>query len=349
MTSIRLIVPLLCLGAYGFFWTTFQGSPYEATVFFIRVCFVSVVYVSAFTCAAVGLIGPRWLVSVAWAILLSALLSQISGRVLHVSSIYDGGFAFPGVTGDPSLLAATVLAILPSFLIVPITPADALGASLALTSLAGTQRRSAVVGAAAAFGALCLFILARRRHLRLGSVVAVLACGVLVYLAATSTPLAAELLARFDERTGSGRAVFQQLALSHLLERGLVDTLCGEGVAAIRDFMTQSFGIAIGSHNDWLDIVFGTGLVGLSLFLWFHLRLFRQATRMRDGFMGVAFVSMAQLVIIELTAGGALDPSAVASFVLYGVLSGRHELARRSIVGSVARSTFSTELEAHQQ
>jgi hypothetical protein len=129
--------------------------------------------------------------------------------------------------------------------------------------------------------------------------------------------------------TGSGRVEFQRIALESIRDRDVLLNVFGEGVGAIRETLAGNFGLAIGGHNDWIDVVYGLGLIGGALFLWYHVGIVRTALRVGGAHRMVIVMAFAGLGVIELTSGGALGPNFAPTLALFGLVRGQHEFARR--------------------
>ncbi len=214
----RFVLPIVLLGFYGALWTVLRGEPNEAAVFLVRCCFLALVFLCSLELRVRGVLDLRWLNGVAWTVLLSVIASQAAGRALGVASSYGGAFDFPGLTGEPAIIAASLFAAFPIFFLrEPFRPVDALGAALTVISIAGTQRRSALLATALALGIFVAHAALARgtRAARRSAVIILVSLGVVAAVVA-STPLGRELAGRFTNLdfasggTGSGRKSFSE-------------------------------------------------------------------------------------------------------------------------------------------
>jgi hypothetical protein len=333
----RILLPLFALAFYGFVRAASLDYAFDGAVLAFRVLFLAAVYLSVRELSVSGRVTPRWIVRVAWVALLTVIASQAAGRALGVASVYAGEGGLPGITGQPATVAASACALLALFAVrSPLRRIDLVGIALCVGSIAATQRRSsaiAVIAGLVVFGAFTVRAANRRAGLRVATLFVLLA-GVISGLAVL-TPVGDEFAERFqdlnlrDGGTASGRTEFQRIALTHVVGRGVPELIFGEGPRALRQALGQKFGMAIGGHNDWIDLLYGFGLAGIGLFGWFYANLARAAWRLEPQERAVAMMSLVGSVILGATTGGALDPTAAPMFALFGFLGAREEAATR--------------------
>jgi O-antigen ligase len=334
----RVLLPLFALGFYGFVRAASLDYAFDGAVLGFKLLFLAAVYLSTRELVIDGHVTASWVLGVAWVALLTVLASQVAGRGLGVASVYAGEGGFPGLTGQPAMIAASACALLALFAVrSPLRWTDLVGIALCVGSIAATQRRSSAAAALAAlmvFGVFTVRSAKRRAALRLATLFVLLA--IVVYALATMTSVEVEFAERFEDLnfreggTASGRTEFQRIAIAHVLARELPEMLFGEGPRALQQVLGQEFGIAIGGHNDWIDVVYGLGLVGLALFLWFYVNLTGAARRLEPQWRGVAMMSLVGSFILGATTGGALDPTAAPMFAIFGFLGAREETATRN-------------------
>jgi hypothetical protein len=345
------MAPLLLLALYGFAWTAVREDAFEGLIFCMRLLFLVAVYLSAFECAAQGVIDARWMGRTAWLVLAMAVGSQAAGWLLHVSSVYESEFELPGLTGEPGMLAAAVCGVFPFFFFrTERRGIRVLGALVALASIAGTQRRSAILAVVVALIVFGVVVVAAERGRSVMRVLGLLVVFVAAaYVIVEVTPIGASLAARFDDLdvarggTASGRTAFELIVIDRLGTRGVVDTMMGEGLGAVRRRLASEYGLAIGSHNDWLDVLYAFGIAGGALFAWLHVRLILLARRATGSVLAVASMSIMATLVLGVTAGGTLDPSAAPTFALFGFLSASAMAARRRarpVIGTLEQRTW---------
>jgi hypothetical protein len=315
------------------------GVPLATTgVYVLRLAFPGAILLSTATALGQRRIDVVWLRRAAWSVLLLTITAQLLGALFgHKAEAGDFGRALWGFTLNPAITAATLVSIVPLFLYVYRRPA-VLYSSVGLSILAAlvTLRRAGIAAVAAALAIYVGVTLCRKgerqRVLAVAAVVTVLS-GLLV----TRSAIGTDLVARFEEAdirqggTASGRtSKLWPIAWDHIKERGPLLQLVGEGpLAAPKTMLGAGAGLAaVGAHNDWFDLAFSTGLVGVLLYAWFYLRLLRLAKRLMSTRpnSGVAcFAAVAALFVLGICTGGALDPGLGAVYVLFAF--GAYELA----------------------
>ena len=76
------------------------------------------------------------------------------------------------------------------------------------------------------------------------------------------------MLARWKDTSGSGRVVFQAIVVQDIVGRPASGLLFGNGRMDVRRLLGDTYGMEIYSHNDYLDIMAGYGMLGLAPFVW---------------------------------------------------------------------------------
>ncbi len=254
----------------------------------------------------------------------------ITGRTIDT---YKSRYATAGFTNHPAVASCYLLSTLPVFLRLLPQGAVAIGAlAILFTSLFFTMRRCSLIAAAVATGCcLLLYLIAFRARIPWRKTLAIL--GVLTALAgiAIGTSAGDDWVKQFKdlnplEGTGSGRYTFWQISLEHVTDRPIHARLLGEGMGSIRDVLKRRFGLAIGSHNDWLDLVNAFGVCGLMGIAWGYWELTRLAGSLRnhrDGlFQGACAVAII-LGLMSMGTGGVLDPAWAISYAAMGFWAGR--------------------------
>lgn len=328
--GFRVLFPLFALAAYGLLQALVLDHASEGAVFGLRILFLGLVFLNAYHLSAKGLIGTRWTSGVAWFALATLVISQLVGRATGVTSVYEGSSGMPGVTGQPAIVAASACALIPLFAIRPrLVLLDVGGLALSGLSVAATQRRSAIFAAVAAllaFGVLSSLASRRRGRARVGVLFAVI--GLSVY-GLSFSPLWTDLRDRFsdlnvaDGGTGSGRTEFQRIAVAHVLRRDAVGMTLGEGPGALRQTLSREFGSAIGGHNDWIDVAYAFGVIGVALFFLFHVQALRLSRSLDAQGRATLAMTLVGMIALGLTTGGTLDPTAAATFAALGLLASR--------------------------
>ncbi len=131
---------------------------------------------------------------------------------------------------------------------------------------------------------------------------------------------------------GSGRIAFWGIQLKGYLNSSPLELVFGKGFRYISVLTAREYGMEIGGHNDYIELLLGSGLVGLFCFILFQGYLFKKALyvhREVDPLMGLlGLLLMAVLVTLGFTSGVIYMQSNVYNAVLLGTVVGlaeRHE------------------------
>jgi len=111
------------------------------------------------------------------------------------------------------------------------------------------------------------------------------------------------LFSRFDEdslRSGSGRDVLREDALTEISNRDFLVFLLGEGGGSTVAYL------GTGVHNEWIEALFTYGLVGVTLYFWMFCRCVIFVWRMmknRDCLAPIAAMYVAYLLMCSMFSG----------------------------------------------
>lgn len=88
-------------------------------------------------------------------------------------------------------------------------------------------------------------------------------------------------LDRFEDTSGSGRSQIYSKIIDGVVQSSFGALLYGHGFYATSDFTKNSleFNIAVVAHNDWLEVAYDFGLVGLILYLSILLSILRSVIK----------------------------------------------------------------------
>lgn len=88
-------------------------------------------------------------------------------------------------------------------------------------------------------------------------------------------------LDRFEDYSGSGRAQIYTKIFNGVMQSSFGTLLFGHGFYATSDYTKQTleFNIAVVAHNDWLEVAYDFGLVGLILYLSILLSILRSVIK----------------------------------------------------------------------
>lgn len=165
-------------------------------------------------------------------------------------------------------------------------------ALLALYCLYQSQVRSAILGLVV-FAAFYLALSSWRRLVVLGVALAVVAVALFPYWAPALLPdfVTLERGGGSIEDLGSGRPKYWAHNLKLFAGLPIDQQLAGVGIGNIASNMDVASAEVLDSHNDWLDLLMQTGIVGLALFLALQVILFRAILKL-SGRDRVIFLSL---------------------------------------------------------
>jgi hypothetical protein len=341
LLEYTIIKPLVLLAVYAILTCRLGPYPYENFVFAIKLAFAALVFVSAFYLAQSNLLNEYWLIAGAWVILLFMAITQVIGLIRgNTVTAYASNYATAGVTDLPSITAILVISTLPIFLrYFPHCWWSPVGILIIFVSLFFTMLRTTLIAATVALLVISSWYLYLfRRKINLPKAVIAILVVVVFVVMGLRTQAGSDLLKRMSdldprEGSGSGRYIFWRISLNYILDRDISAQVLGEGMGSVREIIYQNFGLAIKSHNDWLDFAFSFGIFGLLAALWSYLELVRFANYLRSvkdlKFQGV-FSAIVILLLISLGMGGFYDPSFALTYAALGFWAGQVSDYRRT-------------------
>lgn len=325
-----LIRPLTFLAGYAILTAVLSANPYENILYAVKLGFICLVCGNVLCLVEQQICSERWLALCAWMVLILVAAGQIFGLMSgNTLAISGGKYATGGFTQQTAVTAAQAVSIMPVILwSFPHTWSSLGGVGILLVTVFFTMRRTELIAAVAAIGVVLFFngIVFRQRVPWQKVVVAVLAITMLAWIG-LRTPAGTALMARFQdldpsEGTGSGRYVFWGIAFDHIMNRTMDAQVVGEGIGAIRDVLSHGFGLEIGCHNDWLDVVCAFGVVGLLAFGWWYLVLMRFIIGLYNdhhpAFCGALSVYVI-LILVSFGTGGVLEPTFAVTYASLGL------------------------------
>ena len=331
--DLRPLLPLALLCLVSIVMLPLHAYVYENIMFVGRLGYLMLVYASVTFLFGSNIIGSRWVRLIAYGILIQVLTSQLLSITLgHIAENYsylETGADAGGLARLPSITADELASIAPVFIFRAIIESTLtsfcwLAVVLYLTMI--TLRRSALLAVVVALCGTSLFaaiFYKKRRSLYVIICVAPLAIPIVM-----SGSYGQAFLTRMrdlDVRAGgtaSGRAEVWPLVLSDASQRQGSDLFLGSGMGAVRDVLESKFGIAIGSHSDWLDMLHGFGIFGLGLFIWWQAEMFRIVFRL-SGRHGntfcLVFPCAMILWFISASSGGFFAPEYGPTYALLSI------------------------------
>ncbi len=207
--------------------------------------------------------------------------------------------------------------------------ADILFIVLVLWSIILTMRRSGILSAILVIMSISMLRLIRKKTRKATKVVSlVIPLAILIFANFfINTQIGYEIAKRFedlnfDTGTASGRYIFQRITVEHILRRGYIENIFGEGAGYIKDVIATEYGLNIGAHSDWLDIAASYGIIGLGLFSLFFVnlvRLFLICVRKREKVDTVLAIFLI-IFFMSISSGGVLEVYFAMPYSLLGLV-----------------------------
>lgn len=102
------------------------------------------------------------------------------------------------------------------------------------------------------------------------------------------------------DQLGSGRGLIWRMAIKNWSESPPINVMLGNGMKKSMDLMaTTPVGAPLVSHNGYLDVLQHSGLVGISLFLFYLSVIFRYAQRARDALIKKRLTAFFILLVVS--------------------------------------------------
>lgn len=336
----KVIKPILIMCLYLIVGSFIFQFPFLCILQVFKIFFLCIVFLSTYKFAKKGWIDERWLKGVSWSILLTIIISQIIGFKMGIMNIeYHTEFSLVGITGQPSEIGAYLASIFPIFFLgSTLFLQNIAGILIILLSSIGTLRRSSFI---AIFLAMIIaFSLKFKQAIRFKGANKVLIlmvfvlsiiciCFVLKY-----SGLGQDFVKRMDSLdirkggTGSGRTIFMLITINYILNRDIIDFVFGEGYGIINLVLHRDFGVAIGSHNDWLDITVAMGMIGFLLYLWYFVEVMRLCLDLRNSRYRDAIFSAFVIIMFFSIATGGFNPGFISIFALLGMLEYKNKFLK---------------------
>lgn len=67
---------------------------------------------------------------------------------------------------------------------------------------------------------------------------------------------------------GSGRSVFWLIVWDDFWKHDFIDIIFGNGIYSVNTLLKRTYGIAIASHNGWLDQLYNYGIIGFAIYFY---------------------------------------------------------------------------------
>jgi len=323
---------LLIFSAYIFLFSWVHISPYKDFVFGLKVLFITVVYINSKVLFSSNIIGDKFVKSAYYMIALTVFISLIVGYYMDVPSYEGIDFALAGITGQPAGPSANIASIFPIIFIgnlQNISNWKIINLLFCIILSLAMMRRTGII--AISLSSLFVIILSLskvkdvlKKLILLFLIIVIVIVG-WYFIKKYSFDQAIEM--RFEEAdirkggTGSGRTLFWEESISHILSRdSFIEIFFGEGYEFSRIIMYKSMGTYTMAHNDFIEIWLDFGWIGLIIILIYLYLLIREMFKSK--FKLVLIMIIVISISFMLFAGGYFDSTFSSTFMLMGYIKG---------------------------
>lgn len=277
--------------------------------------------------------------------IVASIIGQIIASVLGLRfapkgvELEDYRFALVGLTKHPAITAALIVSSLPLVLLRADRRAQILAALVGTFAAAATYRRSAWLAMALGSVPIALSFITKRRNvvgIAVGGLVAIAISLVIIPTALTTVTEVGPMrvvASRIDDvleshGTASGRKFFWPLAIRKFESGTTVEKLFGVGRIELYQFMRTSFGMEIGAHNDFLNILLVNGIFSVIAYLYLLgnllYRIFNigQWSEERPDRL-IALGAFLAVIAVSVATGGIFEPQYIFFHLFFGWVLGR--------------------------
>jgi hypothetical protein len=299
----------------------------------LKALFVSIAYIAGFF----GALKYRWNLKtfsyIGLITLAGGALSLVLGKIIGVAVLdatYESGLV--GLSVHPAITAMIIASSIPYLL--SLQGAGKYLKLLAYLCVFLTMRRTAILAAAP-----LIIISNGSGKFNTSSFLLLGLISAMIIMITASFGILDPFMERFlsifsgDDDTGSGRFIFWGLILDKMANFDIFQIMFGEGVGVLSNFLSLRFGIAIGAHNDFLDLFFTYGIISSFFLLFFYctsifvLFKYRRAIKDKTEYL-CSFGIIFYLFFTSAVSGGALDVQASALYFALGLCLGNIKNAR---------------------
>jgi len=328
----NVLSPILLLSIYAIVSCGISPYPQENIIDGVQMFFLYVTFVSTLEFRRQGWLSQRWVRAVPWVIISVIISSQALGLLFGITVGGAYAHAAAGIAGRPGSVGAFAVSVVPWFLVFSQRGTMGIaGAVLAFAVAVSSMRRNAFVVISTVLTLMVVYLIShtprsQRRALLIGitGVVCLVFASFLFYTTAGQAFVyRLHGLNVYSGGTAGGRTEFMVVAWDHLLSRGILANLLGEGSGAIADIMEASWGGRIGAHNGWLDITTAFGTIGFICLLWFHINVLRMYLHSRASDRTIAFGAAVTVWIAGVFMDGLYGPSSAAIYAVLGLVAAR--------------------------
>ena len=344
--KMRIIYPLVALSLSAVILSAFSAAFSDGLIWTFRIVYLTVIFISAFILSKENVINRNDLKAVAGFIIAFYFLTQVFAILKGSGGVYNLKYGSSGYVANASVLANSISGSIVCFFIDRNwSVADLSFIFISMVSLIFTMRRSELI--ACLFAIIGVIILRSFKNGKiLSSALILIVLSLMILAILRGTHIGNEFTKRMADLnpnagTASGRYIFQKITLNHILNRGVVYNIIGEGPGAIKDLLGREFGSSIGAHSDWLDVAMAYGLIGVMCLLWFIFEVFRLTMACFRAGVGIYVMLSISLimVIMSIASGGIFGMAYAVTYAAMGqtnYIIMRNNIRGRNLVNNEA-------------
>lgn len=128
---------------------------------------------------------------------------------------------------------------------------------------------------------------------------------------------------------GSGRSIFWLIVWNDFWNKDLLHILFGNGMNSIAPLLKMKFGIAIGAHNGWLDMLYSYGILGLILYLNIILKIFlsnKKISRYVSDYKNILLIIVIIFTLKSITSHGYWDITVMPIGMALSLICSKYKL-----------------------
>lgn len=129
---------------------------------------------------------------------------------------------------------------------------------------------------------------------------------------------------------GSGRSIFWLMVINGFLDGNIFQILFGNGTNSVASLIEAQYGLSIGAHNGWLDILYTFGILGFSILAIIIFQFIIYAKKIRKEFNNEGTVLLILFIIYFFkasTSHGYPDISMIPFFHACSIIIGEYTLS----------------------
>lgn len=124
---------------------------------------------------------------------------------------------------------------------------------------------------------------------------------------------------------GSGRLIFWGIIINDFFKKDILHILFGNGTDSVATLLEATYGLKIGAHNGWLDILYTFGFTGVALYASIFITLLKENKRNKKlvpEFRNIYFILFVIFFFKATTSHGYFDASFIPFLMTISIVEG---------------------------